>query len=271
MTVRYLDTREVQLEELKILTVFDSVCQELGLRYSLDAGTLLGAVRHKGFIPWDDDVDVCMPRPDYERFLRCADKLPDGFSVITMDNSSWGQPFAKVQWHAFRAQEPGLEGVMDEYLWVDIFPFDGMPATEADHNEVVKRLSRYGKKLAWSVYRAPENAPFSHKAFKWLFRLLFGSPRQVLKTKQKINATFGELDYENADRAFCYCSATQNGSYLTTLFDDPVLLPFEGRSFPCVSNWDEYLTSQYGNYMELPPEDQRKTHGLKVWAATKVD
>ncbi len=266
MTTTYLNTREVQLGELEILKVFDSTCKALGLRYSLAGGTLLGAVRHRGFIPWDDDVDVCMPRPDYERFLKCADMLPAGYSVVTMDNSAWCQPFAKVQWHAFRAQEPFLEGVMDEYLWLDIFPFDGVPSDKAKHRDILKRLIHLRVRLSRSVYRSPKNATLAHKFLKAVYRLLFGSPRQVGKTKQKINEAFSELDYESASEVFCYCS-NETFSVPKADFDNLVELPFEGLKFPCVANYDAHLTLEYGDYMQLPPEDQRVTHGMKVWRA----
>ena len=87
MELKYLTLAELQGELLKLLLRFDAFCKERGLRYSLDSGTLLGAVRHKGFIPWDDDVDVDMPRPDYERLMAFEKELPEGLHLVNANNS----------------------------------------------------------------------------------------------------------------------------------------------------------------------------------------
>ena len=121
---RYLSHEELQQEELRLLLAFDSLCKQQGLRYSLQAGTLLGAVRHRGFIPWDDDVDVSMPRPDYERLLTLGDLVPAPLGLVTPYNSEFPLPFAKVVATNVRAQEEVAEGVLEEYLWIDVFPIE---------------------------------------------------------------------------------------------------------------------------------------------------
>lgn len=93
MELKYLTLAELQGELLKLLLRFDAFCKERGLRYSLDSGMLLGAVRHKGFIPWDDDVDVDMPRPDYERLMAFEKELPEGLRLVNANNSNFPYGF----------------------------------------------------------------------------------------------------------------------------------------------------------------------------------
>lgn len=130
---------------LEILCEFDSVCRKLGLRYSLYAGTLLGAVRHQGFIPWDDDIDVMMPRPDYERLLTSEEAFSSPFELAFSGKGGYMYPFAKLFDLRIRAQEQSLEGIYSENLWIDIFPVDGLASKESE------RLSDW--KLSWSVCR----------------------------------------------------------------------------------------------------------------------
>ena len=92
----YLTLREVHEELLKLLARFDTFCKAHNLRYSLEAGTLIGAIRHKGFIPWDDDVDISMPRPDYERLISYQDDLGDHMYLILSEDSAFAYPFMKL-------------------------------------------------------------------------------------------------------------------------------------------------------------------------------
>ena len=124
-----LSLREIQLTELKILSVFSDFCNEHGLIYSLVGGTLLGAVRHKGFIPWDDDIDVGMPRPDYEKFIEMieanGDLLNENIKVITDRGKNAILPYLKIVDKRIEISPKCNE--KSNNIWIDVFPYDGCP------------------------------------------------------------------------------------------------------------------------------------------------
>ena len=119
--MNYLTTQEIRNELIEVLTSFDEFCRIHELRYSLYAGTLLGAVRHGGFIPWDDDLDVCMPRPDYMELLSLAASIPNGYGLVLPESDGYSCPFCKYVNLGIAAQEPISAGVYEGRLWMDIF------------------------------------------------------------------------------------------------------------------------------------------------------
>ena len=151
MELKYLTLAELQGELLKLLLRFDAFCKERGLRYSLDSGTLLGAVRHKGFIPWNDDVDVDMPRPDYERLMAFEKELPEGLHLVNANNSIFPYGFCKLCTDEIRAQEPSYDGVMVETLWIDIFPIDGVPSDRRERQKSRRRVWNAVRRNVWAT------------------------------------------------------------------------------------------------------------------------
>ncbi len=122
--------RKLQLVELDILKLFSEICEKHGLRYYLVGGTMLGAVRHEGFIPWDDDVDVGMPRPDYEKLLTIVrEELPDGYDFLHYkQNEEYKRYFSRLVNRNVKIHNASNTKLIVENAWVDIFPFDGMPS-----------------------------------------------------------------------------------------------------------------------------------------------
>ena len=139
-----LSLAEIQKAELDIMVVFDRVARENNLKYSLCAGTLLGAVRHKGFIPWDDDIDVTMPRPDYEKLLqlnREKSLWPQSLELCSFEDGTLNSPYMKLFDRTTKIVEENYSQDDVRSLWIDIFPVDGVPA---DRKE---RVRHYRKAL----------------------------------------------------------------------------------------------------------------------------
>lgn len=269
--MRFLELEEIHGALLETFDAFHEMCMSHGVRYSMDAGTLLGAVRHEGFIPWDDDVDVQVPRPDFELLLSNPDWCPDGFRMGPYMNGIDGDriPIIKFCNLKYRAQEPELEGVVDEYLWIDVFPADAVPDDDSEALALLKRQVRLTRRADRRVFDIDANTKSSlkrlgKKAIVPLLRRI--TPASGLYEQMAANAK--QLAYGSTARI-------ANISWFTLLaprwmpatgFDELVDLPFEGRLFKAVSCWDEYLTTGFGaDYMTLPPIESRKTHSVKVW------
>ena len=271
MDCTYLSLAEVQGELYKLLCDFDELCRTHGIRYSLDCGTLLGAIRHQGFIPWDDDIDVIVPRPDYEKLLAHPEWLDDGhFVVSTQGDPDYLFPFAKFCTKAFRAQEGALLGAYEEYLWIDLFPLDGVP----DDDDAALALCMEQKKRTAFATRLCVNIDeiatsplklFAKKLAFPILRTLFSARKEY----EKIAQVGKSIPYESSERVgnVTWVVMGKKRWFAPEEMDNLIRVPFCDGEFPVIPGWDAYLTGLYGDYMQLPPVEQRKTHGVKVWKA----
>ena len=257
------DLRAIQLRELDILRDFHRVCQALGLTYYLTAGTLLGAVRHQGFIPWDDDIDVAMPRADYERFIREGQALLDAglFVQSWRTEPNFPYEFAKIRQRGTRTDEPILRAIaMDQGIFIDIFPLDPCPDRDGPAGLffklvellnccVLARVSREfvcgytkpGAKLLWRLLR--------HLPNRWLFALRDGVRKAA--------------GWRASGRRLCTVSGHHGyprETYDAAWFGTRTTLPFEGDRFPAPGGWHELLQHMYGDYLTPPPESDRQGH-----------
>lgn len=257
-----LNLREIQYAELDILRAFRSFCLANGLRYSLCGGTLLGAVRHKGFIPWDDDIDVFMPRPDYEKFIELIKSkkvaLP-GYLALA-DN---GIPFVKIIDKRYSLASEAGDSV--ENLWIDILPVDGYPADDRAAEKYWKKLLFYRRVVLYnylSLVHKRGAKKFLLRFFK-VYAKLYGAERAV----KNANALVAKYPYGKSDFIGCAVWGCYGiGERIPAdSFDNLTEIGFEGENFSAISGWHEYLTGIYGDYMRLPPEDKRECHGFEVY------
>ena len=270
--MKCISLKETQGLLFDLLTVWDQIAAEHSLRYSLDGGTLLGAVRHKGFIPWDDDIDLLVPRPDYQKLIDHPEWVPDGYQLIVTGENSF-HPYLKLVNLSWRAQEDLLKGVYEEYLWIDLFPADAIPDDEAAERALIKTQSS----LSLKAFRAAANssAAVSNKGriasiIKKTGYWLYGIAYSPMNLSRKLESNAKALDYGstkyvgNIVWGFNPKQAIK-AKYPVEDFDSLIKLEFEGSSFSVAPHWNEYLTSLYGDYMKLPPEEERVCHGAKVW------
>lgn len=253
--------RHCQDMSFEVLLEFDRVCRELGLRYYLTAGTLLGAVRHKGFIPWDDDIDVAMPREDYDKLARLAPGAVSPEYVYQEYRTEPNFPyyFAKLRKRGTRVEEPILRAIeMEQGYYIDIFPLDRCPngdgpatllfkGVELLDCAVLARVSSefvcgYQKlymRFLWNVLRRLPNG--------WLFALREGLRKLLGGSGQRLCTVGGHHGYPRE-------------TYRAEWFEESVELEFEGHRFPAPAGWDALLKNMYGDYMTPPPPEERQGH-----------
>ena len=252
--------RQIQLVELDLLKEVDRICRKLGIRYNIIAGTLLGAVRHKGFIPWDDDADVAMLRDEYNRFVEACRTELDTEKYCFQDHTvtpgyRWGYGKLRRRDSVFlrEYQEfmPYSQGI-----FIDIFPLDSVP--EAYIPRAIKNLECFCvRKILYSPVgaRTPGNM-----AVRTVYRLLSVIPeKKVLRYYDKMIERAGRKRTEHV-RILMFPTPNSSYSYLRRWYEESAEISFEGVTFSGIRNWNEYLTFKFGNYMKLPPENERKIH-----------
>ena len=249
--------RRCQLKQLSILEEIDRICRKHQIGYWLDGGTLLGAVRHKGFIPWDDDIDIAMRQEDLERFVKVApSELREGLFLQTPQNEPDSkEPIVKVRdLNSFYVE--GADNFAADYqkgLYVDIFPMVNYPTLPKG---LVKRLT-LGISKSYSIlhkahyYSLRSFAEFFWFGGKYLFCLSVWKLLSVLRPKNVylsnilINNGYGIMHRQD--------SVFPLGT-----------IDFEGKPFSAPANVDAYLSDLYRNYMEIPPKEKQKIHSVFI-------
>lgn len=262
-----LTLREIQLSELEILIEFDKICRENDLRYSLAAGTMLGAVRHKGFIPWDDDIDVMMPRPDYEKLREIFSQKAnlDKFALTDDRGEKAEYPFIKMLNKEVIVDKSGFAEV--DHVWIDIFPLDGFSSDEKKALKAIKKAQLYKKVILVRKYDKLSSYHGRHSKLAFVlgrvYAKLYGVKR-ALKNSLKFAL---KRPYETSE----YVGILTWGTYglgerfLKSECENLTEVEFEGHKFYGVADCDSYLRGLYGDYMQLPPEEKRVSHHIKVY------
>lgn len=253
----------MQEVELDILIAVDRICQEFSIPYWLDSGTALGSVRHKGFIPWDDDIDIGMLRPDYDRFLEIAQKeLGPAYFLQTYYTDGAPIMFAKVHRRGTTFVEYRLRNLPIEHgIFVDIFPYDFLP-NEPDTWEHIKACDKIYKKFQYRLI--PDRTLRPDGSIRWYTKAimrrvthwahLYLSPDKLVRQMEQ---EFSK--YKNGQFVTCHSW----GGICSFPIDEIFPLgtqEFEGRKFSAPGNIHAFLSRVYGNYMELPPIEDRIGH-----------
>lgn len=272
MEKRKLSPDEIKKIELDILLEFARFCKENNLRYYLAGGTLLGAIRHKGFIPWDDDIDVCMPRKDYLKFIKTFGGWNENLEVKSNLKNNFGAPFSKIMDLRTKIDAKYTDNDIDTNLWIDVFPVDGLPENLEEVKEVYDKCDFYRRLLLLTGAKLGEGKSIFKKYAKYLLKPLaniYGKKR-CIDNIEKIAAKYPYDDCE-------YVGAITWGLYgvgermLKSEFEQAVEVEFEGHRFPAFSCWDSYLKGLYGDYMKLPPIEKRKTHDMVAYLVEEED
>lgn len=252
--------REISLEESKricfdILKYIDKVCRDNHINYSLGEGTLLGAVRHKGFIPWDDDIDLLMTRTDMDKFLSVYHDEQYEMFYVRSDCNYWNtvaritDPRTAVY---FGDSKRSIHGI-----WVALTPVDNVPNDEKDRLQMFKKIRQWVKYCRQKKGVVPYNNCIQRLLFKFIPITRFNRKLMKIITAYNDCSTLQMSKLNIRYEPFLMPSS---------IFDGYTELDFEGQSFMAISHYDEYLKLMYGDYMTPPPPEQRVVkHNYKAF------
>ena len=246
---------------LELLKEFDRICQKHNIPYVVFCGTALGAVRHKGFIPWDDDLDVSMLRSDYEKFLQIAPaELDEQYFLQAEFSEHWYIHFSKLRKNntTFLEKFHPKDKKMHQGIYIDIFPCDN-----AADNERIRKLQFYASRIVLSKTIFKRGYETNNK----LKALIMGFC-SLLPLKPFHRFAMGKKR-KNSEYVHTFLSCTskyKKGIYKRSWFTETIDMDFEDMKVPVSAHYDELLTTLYGDYMRLPSEEERKIkeHALLI-------
>jgi lipopolysaccharide cholinephosphotransferase len=256
------DINELRQIQIGILDHVHRFCEAHGLTYFLSSGTLIGAVRHKGYIPWDDDIDIYMPRKDYEQFIQIYSDETGRYRVINpLTEPHYYYTFAKVVDLQTRMVETETDGY-EIGVFMDIFPVDYVTDDLQEREHIFKK-----KKLLYKIRRCKisNSNPLQSRLAYWVYKCW---PLSVKQIERRIR----QLIVLNQPTS-TVCNMTEAGPKIKGCFPaediaSAVDIEFEGKMYKTMVGYHDYLERTYGDYMTLPPVEQRVTHKFEAYDLT---
>ena len=235
-------------------------CGKNNLTYYLGYGTLLGAIRHKGYIPWDDDIDIVLPRPDFEKFITTFNTSGDELEVLSWGNTpQWNIPFAKVHNKKTSMREDTREP-LDMGVNIDVFPIDGLSNDKGVATSLVKKILFYSNVRCYKCVKLSSSRSFIRNILVLGARVVYSvySNQQLLTRIHKLATS---NNYEDSKLVGQVLYPANVGEIIEKdTFKESLLVPFENYSFKIPVGYDKWLTQIYGDYMKYPPVEEQVTH-----------
>ena len=260
------DVEKLQKICYEMLCDFHEICESNNIKYSLAFGTLLGAVRHKGFIPWDDDVDVMIYRKDYKKFCEIINReYSDKYYIYDCESDKKNNlVFPKLILKDTKIVEVATESKVENGIFIDLFLLENMPIKFL---KIRKILHNIFKKLASLEcdFKYPSKTLLQKSKENSTLKKYYGLRRfcgffaSIMPIRFWVKAQMSMLKGKKDSDTLMICGDEFN-PISKEMFDNSVLLDFKNSKFYCLGNYDEYLKDTYGNYMVLPPEEKRERH-----------
>jgi lipopolysaccharide cholinephosphotransferase len=264
--------KELTLQELKdiefeILKMFDAFCKENNIKYYLSHGTLLGAIRYKKFIPWDDDVDLLIPRADYDRMIKLF-KDTERYKLFAFEkDENYRYPIAKLCDMTTLKDEEGYNNGVTLGVDIDLFPLDAWDDDLEKAKKEVRYIAKNMFRLGLTKLKKPDSRNPIKKFIKgclMIFYKMFGSKYFIKKILKASNKEGQQGNNYLGCKAWCVYG--EKGIIPASVFAETVDIEFEGEMFPAPKDYDTYLTCLYGDYLPEPPKEKQKTHhGFKAY------
>lgn len=267
------ELRKIALLQMEILDEVHRICEKHRLAYYMIGGTLLGAVRHKGFIPWDLDIDIAMPRADYEQFKQVfLEEKPAQYSYMDhLSHRNYMRPHALIVRNDTRIHlkyDAVNPKTYDLGVYIDIFPLDGAPNDEKLRRKQAKKLKNVRKLKDCRLFYCYSFKPWRRFVHYSISFLLGWIPvRRINAYQQRLMRKYSN------EKTSCICSMASHYSYEkqcmpAEVYGTPTLLEFEGRQYYAPEQYQEYLRRLFGDYMQLPPPEKRQAN-LEVFTAVE--
>lgn len=252
--------RKIQIIQLEMLTEVDRICKKFSIKYNIIAGTLLGAVRHGGYIPWDDDADVALLRPEYEKFRKACKTDLDKSKFYFQDHRNtkgyrWGYGKLRRK-HTVFLRENQEHMPYEQGIFIDIFPLDGVP-----DNYILRSVKNFEcfcvRKILWSkVGKYAESNFWKRQIYKLLDRI---PEREIFKYYHHLVHNANRKKTRMV-RILMFPTPNSEWGYYRCWYENSVDIVFEDKVFRGIKDYDSYLSFKFGKYMELPSIENRKVH-----------
>ena len=269
-----LTLTEIQTIGLEIMGDIHSFCIENGIRYSLTYGSLIGAIRHKGFIPWDDDIDIMMPRPDFDVFSKSY-RSKKGYILSSVYSDDTYMNYTRVYDTSTIVISPAKPSKHKVGVWIDVYPIDAIPDEVSAQVDQFQRLRRYtGLVMRWrrALYKISCGNVFQRlrSCIVLLSLRLKNNGESFPYWHNRIISICKENVFGTTKRCsslVCFDANKKNRQevFLTSDFENYRLIDFEDKTFYIVSEYDHILRTIFGDYMQLPPVEERVSHVINSW------
>lgn len=259
--------KQLKDAQLELVLFFDDFCKKHDLTYYLFGGTLLGAKRHAGYIPWDDDIDLCMPRKDYDKLMEIFDGEGKYFLSTPKTNGDYFYHFAKIMKEGTKYVEyPAQFMNCKNEIFIDIFPINGYPSKRLQKFHYNFWIYIYNRRSYPKSFYLDKKANKKKKSFSYKIMdivaavlLFWASPKKCALMRDKFMKK-----HQYPESPYCICGTRFRKIYERSAFEGHATLPFEGHDLAVPENFEKYLEKMYGDYMTLPPVEERVPHHYLV-------